>query len=141
MYDIVFVKLPCQSDLMSVFAILIEFSRFSSEILDEILVSLCFILESSCSQMYILPEAVTWVRYDCEMRDISLWWEKSYKSLIKRHDQILDCNSIHSIWKFASNVLMLIENGFANKTKIIIIIPLPKQKAQLHVFYCSQDCV
>ena len=50
-----------------------------------------------------------------EVRGISLWSERVYKSLVKRHDQILDCNSIHSIWKFANNVILLTENGPANK--------------------------
>ena len=42
---------------MSVAAILSEFSKCSSEIFDEIVVFLCFILENSCSQMYVLPKS------------------------------------------------------------------------------------
>jgi len=41
---------------MKVAAILREFSSCSSEIFDEILLFLCFILENICSQMYVLPK-------------------------------------------------------------------------------------
>ena len=88
-----------QSGLMAEAAVLSELSRCSSEIVDEILL-LCFILEDSCSQMCILPKAMAWMRCDCEVRDTSLCQERAYKSPVDKHDQIMDCNSVCSIWKF-----------------------------------------
>ena len=43
-----------QTDSIAAVAILSEFSRYSSEIFDEILLFLCFILDNNWSQMYIL---------------------------------------------------------------------------------------
>jgi len=54
--------------------------------------------------------------------------------------------------KFASNVFMSAENGVINKQtkkrminleilKSILKLLLSKEKAQLHIFHCSQDCV
>jgi len=42
---------------MEVTAILSKLSRFSVEILDEILLFLCFIVENSCAQTYVLPKS------------------------------------------------------------------------------------
>lgn len=56
MCDLVFVKLTSQSGLMAVAAVLHEFSRCSSEVCDAILLFLCFILEKSYSQMYVLQK-------------------------------------------------------------------------------------
>ena len=56
-FDLIFVKLMHQSGLMVVVAILSELSRYSSEIFDESLLFLCFILDSKCSQMCILPKS------------------------------------------------------------------------------------
>ena len=67
--------------------------------------------------MYILPKAVTVLRCDCEMSNIFLWQERAYKILEETHDPIFDCNSIHSVWKFAGNVFMSPENGVANIQK------------------------
>jgi len=72
-HDLVFVKLMHQSDSRVMSAILSEFSKCSSEIFYLILLFLCFILENCCSQMYILPEAVTQIRLGCEVRGISFW--------------------------------------------------------------------
>jgi len=44
------------SGLMAVAAVLHEFSRCSSEVCDAILFFLCFILEKSYSQMYVLQK-------------------------------------------------------------------------------------
>ena len=56
-------------------------------------------------------KAMTWIRHGCEVKAISLWQERSYKSLVKRHDQFLswisDCNSIHSIWKFTASYVLI----------------------------------
>lgn len=57
MFDRVFVKLMHQVGLMAVVAIPHAFSRCSSEISDEMLPLLCFILDSNCSQMYILQKS------------------------------------------------------------------------------------
>jgi len=88
-----------QSGSMAEAAVLNELSRCSSEVVDEILL-LCFILENSCSQLCILPKAMAWMRCDCEVRDTSLCQERAYKSPVDKHDQIMDCNSVCSIWKF-----------------------------------------
>ena len=53
----VFVKLMHQAGSVAVAAILSELSRCSSEILDEILLFMYFILDKYCSQMYILPKS------------------------------------------------------------------------------------
>jgi len=71
-----------------------------------------------------------------------------------------DCNSIHSMWKFASNVIRFNENVIANIQNTIYLfiylfiysfihsnletysqIPVSERKARLHIFYCSQDCL
>ena len=75
---LVFVKLTHQSFSMVVAAILIELSKCSSEIFDLILLFLCFILENSCSQMYLLPKSSmnmvwTWIRCGCEATCVLLW--------------------------------------------------------------------
>jgi len=57
---------------MAVVAILSELSRCSIEVFDEILLFLCYILENSCSHMYILPKSNDIRRCDCEKRDIPL---------------------------------------------------------------------
>jgi len=67
------VKLMRWSGLMEVVAIRSELSRCLSEVFDEILLFLCFILENSYSQMYVLPKTLTWIWSDREVRDISLW--------------------------------------------------------------------
>ena len=50
-------KPRCHSGLMAISAVLRELSRCCSEILDQILFLLCFILESSCSHMHVLPRS------------------------------------------------------------------------------------
>lgn len=44
----------------------------------------------------------------------------SGKRLIKRYGQIFHYNSIHSVWKFSSNVFMPIGNRVTNKQKKLI---------------------
>ena len=56
MFDLGCVKLAHQSGLMAVVAILSEFSRCSSEIFDEILLFLSFILENINSEIYVMPK-------------------------------------------------------------------------------------
>ena len=55
---------------------------------------------------------------DCEGKDISLWWDRDYENLVKRHDQIFELNIwlqlCTFIWKFAGNVFEPTENGVAN---------------------------
>lgn len=65
-------KLMRWSGLMEVVAIRSELSRCLSEVFDEILLFLCFILENSCSQMYVLPKRDDVNKADCEVRDIFL---------------------------------------------------------------------
>jgi len=58
--------------LMEVASILNELSRCLSEIFDEILLFLHFILENSCSEMYALPKSDDRIRCGYEVRAISL---------------------------------------------------------------------
>ena len=50
-------KLEKRDGLMAVVAIPSEFSRCLSEIFDEVLLFLCFILDNDFSQMYVLPKS------------------------------------------------------------------------------------
>jgi len=97
-FDLVLVKL--------VLAILSEFSRWSSEIFEEILLFLCFILESSCSQLYILPESN-------DMNKASLW-SKTWSSFT-----LSECltATLYFICKFAGTIFMSTENGIVDIQK------------------------
>ena len=109
-----------QTDSIAAVAILSEFSRYSSEIFDEILLFLCFILDNNWSQMYIL------LKTD-EVNKVCLWSE-GYFSLVRESGtetwQNLslswrsDCNSAHSIGKCSSNISIWTENGVTIAKKI-----------------------
>ena len=59
------------SPLMEVVKILNEISRRSSDFFNEILFFLYFILENSCSKMYVMPKkAMTSIKCDCKATDI-----------------------------------------------------------------------
>ena len=141
-----------QTDSIAAVAILSEFSRYSSEIFDEILLFLCFILDNNWSQMYIL------LKTD-EVNKVCLWSE-GYFSLVRESGtetwQNLslswrsDCNSAHCIGKCSSNISIWTENGVTIAKKIDFFfwnletysqIYLSKWKVQLHIFHCWQDCV
>ena len=60
MFDLVFMKLMPQAGLIKVVAIHYGVLKvLIRNFFNEILLFLCFILDSSCSQMCILPKAVT----------------------------------------------------------------------------------
>lgn len=129
-----------QSSSTEAVPILNEFSRclshfwWSKTSSSEIVVHKCM-----CCQ-----KAMTSIRHDCEAQGIFLWQDKSYRSLVKRHDQIFDwlsdCNTIHSIWKFTCKALRLIENWdsntqlFFSNLETCSQIPLFKWKAMLYIF-------
>lgn len=79
-----------QSGLMEVLTTVSEISRTSLEISDEILLFLYLILENSSSKIYVLPKSSDENKTQLWMRDISLF--RSYKSTVKRHDQIFGLN-------------------------------------------------
>ena len=57
LFHLALAKLKELSGSVTVASVLSEFSRCLSEISDEILFFLCFILENSCSQMYMMPKS------------------------------------------------------------------------------------
>ena len=100
------------------------------------------------TNVYTAKKLIMWIKTDCEVRDIFVWQERSYKSLVKCW--IFDCNSIHSMWKFTVNVFMLTENRVASIQKKIdylgeILKPILKflcqNGKQGWMFCCSQECV
>lgn len=114
--------------------------------------------DSSCTSSLtrVVPKCtycqkvVARIKRDCEVMDVSLWQERDYESLVRRHDQVFDCNCIRSIREFADNILMLTKNSH-KQAKILIFffgsleshsqIPLSKRKMWLHIFCCSQGYV
>ena len=87
-------------------------------------------------------EVMAWMRCDREARDISLQLERTYRRIVKRWDQIFDCNSRRSIWKFTSDVLMKSEwqinqkiDDFFSNPETYSQIPLSKGKARPHIFF------
>ena len=99
------------------------------------------------TNVYTAKKLIMWIKTDCEVRDIFVWQERSYKSLVKCW--IFDCNSIHSMWKFTVNVFMLTENGVASIQKYWLFggnletysqIPLSKWKARLNVLLFTGVC-
>jgi len=84
---------------MAVAAVLSKVSRCSSEISDEILLFLYFILDNNCSKRVYCQKAMTRIRCDCEPK----------KSSVRRCDLlswISDCKSIHSVWKIGSHIFI-----------------------------------
>ena len=57
LFHLALAKLKELSGSVTVASVLSEFSRCLSEISDEILFFLCFILENICLQMYMVPES------------------------------------------------------------------------------------
>ena len=152
MFDLVFVKLIHQINLMAMVAIPSEFSWCLSKTFDEILLFLCLILDNSCSLMYIPPKS--------DDMNKAWQWSTGYFSLIRESlsksgketqpnfplSWMSDWNSASSTWKFASNVFMSTENGVAKIEKYDDFfgdleaysqIPLSEWKARLHTFYCA----
>ena len=58
---------------MAVAAVLSKVSRCSSEISDEILLFLYFILDNICSKCVYCQKVMIWIRYDCEAKDTFIW--------------------------------------------------------------------
>ena len=65
-------------------------------------------------------KAMTWIRHDCEVRNVFLWYDWSYKSrgIVRFLMWMSDCKFTHSIWKHVDDVFMLTENGVANIPQI-----------------------
>ncbi len=57
MFDLVSVKLMHQAGSVAMVTTPSELSRCSPKITDEVSLFLCLILDSNCSQMYILPKS------------------------------------------------------------------------------------
>lgn len=143
----IFATLTHQSGSVSVAATLAEVSGVPLRFFMRFALPVLFPLRHKFtnSQMYILPGSN-------DMNKVQLQSEGYFSlarqdlDLVKRHGQIFDCNSIHSIWNFTSNVFMLTENEVTNKLKnwwffcnleISSQIPPSKWKSQLHIFCCS----
>ena len=65
-------------------------------------------------------KVVARIKRDCEVMDVSLWQERDYESLVRRHDQVFDRSCIRSMREFADNILMLTKNSH-KQAKILII--------------------
>jgi len=56
----------------------------------------------TCSQMCVLPKGDdmnTWIWCDCEARDVFLWKEGAYRSLVERHDCVAwQGKCCHACW-------------------------------------------
>ena len=73
---------------MAAVSILSKVSRGSLEIFDLILLFLFLVVDSSYSQIYVLPKVMTGIRQTVGQGGFFF----SYKSLINRHDQIFELN-------------------------------------------------
>lgn len=103
--------------------------------------------DSSCTSSLtrVVPKCtycqkvVARIKRDCEVMDVSLWQERDYESLVRRHDQVFDCNCIRSIREFADNILMLTKNSH-KQAKILIFFFLAVLKAILKFLYQKGKC-
>lgn len=72
----------------------------------------CLILENGWLTIKMLPESDD----TCGVRDISVWEDRTYKSLVKRHQFLKLTDVFHQ--KLVGNMFILTENEVTNKLLI-----------------------